>query len=94
MLDAGCKEPGCIYAAAQDLETIESAQLRETCFITGHSRGYDSVPVRQRGCVSWSKTANRTEAAVLVFSELECFHEGFSTSRPNNLYALLYSELT
>lgn len=88
--------PGCIYAAVQDMKIIELALLLEPCFTAGHSGGYDSVAVRQcAGCLEW-KTANTSEAAVLL-SGLDHFHEGFSTSRPNtllNLCAGLHSILT
>ncbi|GAA6226513.1 inositol polyphosphate multikinase [Lates japonicus] len=87
--------PGCIYAAVQDMKIIESALLREPCFTTGHSGGNDSA-AGQRGCCRWLKTATTTEASVLVSSGLDHFHEGFSTSRPNNLLNLcagLYSLL-
>lgn len=79
--------PGCIYAAVQEMKTIELALLREPCFCTGHRVGNDSVAVCH--CGWWSKTANTTEAAGLDY-----LHEGFSTSRPNILCAGQYSVLT
>lgn len=72
------------------MKIIELALLQEPCFTTGHG----SVAFRQGGCSRWYKTANPSEAAVLVSSGLDHIHEGFSTSRPNSLCAGLYSVLT
>lgn len=84
--------PGCIYAAVQDMKIIELALLREPCFTTEHSGGYDSGTVCKCSCC-WPKTVNSTEAAVPVSSGLDYFHECFSTSRPNNLCAGVHSVL-